>query len=321
MLSKNEFKPSFNSRDSLKRQNYWLGGYGILALIFLGLHFLIELDVFDIWEKYQPVIKKLTLTAFFASLILIIGKFIEKLIASRSQSEGNRYNLIRITRLLTSVFIVILAISFLSQNFGIAIASIGLATLILGFALQSPITNFIGWIYIVVRGPFQVGDRIQIGNHKGDVLRIDYLDTLLMEFSGEYLANDRSSGRVISFPNSHVFRLEVFNYSGPFSPFIWNETAIQVAYTSDLEFVEQCLLEAAVEDFKARYKEFHSDGHAQWKPDVYYRVNTYAWLEVVVSYPVAPRDTTPRRTNMLRIALKKLNAAPDRVQFPEGTSR
>lgn len=321
MLSKNDFRPAFYTKDALRKQNYWIGGYAALALIFLAVHFLLELDAFDILEKHLPILKKLTLSAFFACIILTLGKFIEKLIARGSQSEGNRYNLVRITRLITTILIIILAISFLSQNFGIAIASLGLATLILGFALQAPISNFIGWVYIVFRGPFQVGDRIQIGNYKGDVIRIDYLDTLMMEFSGDYLTNDRSSGRLISFPNSHVFRMEVFNYSGPFTPFIWNETAIQVGYTSDVEFVQNCLIEAAIEDFKERYKTFDIDRSPQWKPDVYFRVNTYAWLEAVVSYPVMPRDTTPRRTGILKTALKKLNTEPSRVLFPEGAKR
>lgn len=44
-------------------------------------------------------------------------------------------------------------------------------------------------------------------------------------------------------------------------------------------------------------------------------------MEAVVSYPVEPEDTTGRRNRILRSALPKLNEAPDKVQFPEGTLR
>lgn len=321
MPPKNGFKVTIYTEDYERKQNYWIIGYVIAAIVFLATHFLLELNVFEVWEKHLKIVQKLSITLFSACIILLIGKFIEKLILKNSQSEGNRYNLIRITRLLTSILIIVLAVSFLSQNYNITFGILGLASLILGFALQTPISNFIGWVYIVFRNPFQVGDRIQIGQYKGDVLRIDYLDTMMLEFSGDYLTNDRSSGRIISFPNSHVFKTEIFNYSGPFTPFIWNETAIQIAYTSDIEFVQQCLQEAAAEDFKSRYNEFNSEEHPQWNPDVYFRVNTYAWLEAVVSYPVKPRDTTTRRTGILKIALAKLNAEPGKVLFPEGTSR
>lgn len=321
MALKNDFKVSISSKDFSRKQNYWIIGYSIFAIFFLGLHFIIELKIFRFWEDHITIIKKLTLSLFYLCIIFIIGKFIEKLIANGSQSEGNRYNLVRITRLITAILSVILVVSFLSQNFNLAIASLGLASLVLGFALQAPISNFIGWVYIVFRNPYQVGDRIQIGKYRGDVVKIDYLDTLMLEFSGEYLTNDRLSGRLISFPNSHVFKSEILNYSGPFIPFIWNETGIQIAYNADIEFVQKCLMEAADEDFRDRYAEFKNDNTGQWQPDVYFRINSYAWLEAVVSYPVKPKDTTPRRSGIIKLAMKKLNDQPDKAKLPEGVKR
>lgn len=310
---------SFNEDN--KKQKYWIGGYAILAFVFLAIHFLLELKVFSVWEEYLPLVKKLSLSIFFIFIVLLIGKFVEKLIAARSSSKGNRYNLIKITRLLTTLFIVILAVSFLFQNLYAAALSFGLISLIFGFALQAPISSFIGWLYLVFRTPYQVGDRIQMEQFKGDVMEITYLDTILLEFSGDYLNNDRSSGRVIHFPNSKVLRTEVFNYSGPMHPFIWNETAIQIAYNSDVEFVEKCLLEAADEDFEKRHQQYDKENLHHLKPAVYFRINTYAWLEAVVSYPVKPLETTIRRTGILKLALQKLNTQPSKVMFPESTAR
>ena len=91
-----------------------------------------------------------------------------------------------------------------SSNWYTAVVSLGLISLILGFALQTPITSFIGWIYILVRKPYRVGDRIRIGEANGDVIDVSYLDTTLWEFGGEYLSTDHPSGRIIKFPNSNV---------------------------------------------------------------------------------------------------------------------
>lgn len=320
-------EPNFDYRSNIipshdsQKKNYWMGGYGILAFIFLAIHFLLELKVFAVWDQYLLLLKKLSLSIFFIFIILLIGKFIEKLISTQSRSRGNRYNLIRITRLLTTMFIVILAVSFLFQNLYAAAFSFGLISLILGFALQAPISSFIGWLYIVFRTPYQVGDRIQIETFKGDVIEITYLDTILLEFSGEYLGNDRLSGRVVHFPNSKVLRSEVFNYSGPSFPFIWNETPVQIAYNADVEFVEKCLMEAALEDFKIRYPDYDLKNYPNWIPDVYFRVNTFAWMEAVVSYPVKPLETTPRRSGILKLALQKMNAHPDRAKLAEGATR
>ena len=45
-------------------------------------------------------------------------------------------------------------------------------------------TSFIGWIYILVRRPYRVGDRVEIGGATGDVIHVGYIDTTLWEFGG-----------------------------------------------------------------------------------------------------------------------------------------
>jgi small-conductance mechanosensitive channel len=65
-----------------------------------------------------------------------------------------------------------------------------LISVVLGFALQTPITSFIGWIYILVKMPYRVGDRIVIGEAAGDVIDVAYLDTTLWEFGGKHLSTD-----------------------------------------------------------------------------------------------------------------------------------
>src|SRR5213078_1139215 len=152
-----------------------------------------------------------------------------------------RYNLRRVAKLTLGLVLAFVVISILFQNWYTAIASLGLISLILGFALQTPISSFIGWLYIIARSPYRVSDRIQINGYKGDVVEIGYLDTTLWEFGGDYLTNDLPSGRLIRFPNSLVLQSAVFNYSWPKFPYIWNEIPFHVAYESDLGFVEKTL--------------------------------------------------------------------------------
>lgn len=299
----------------------WIGVLGVVAVALILIHFLLDLSIFNSYDKYIPLIKEFTLTLFVICLILLIGQIVAKAISSQSHLQGERYNLLRITRFLSIVLSLIVGAAFLFQNLLAAAVSFGLISLVLGFALQAPISSFIAWIYLIFRRSYLVGDRIQIKTFRGDVLEISYLETIIMECSGDYLGNDRSSGRVIRFPNSLILREEVINYSGFQAPFIWNEIPIQVAYTSDLQFVEECLLEASAADFKKNYPHIDMVKNAQWEPAVYFRVNTYAWMEAVVSYPVEPKDTTGRRNRILRTALPALNAAPGKVQFPEGALR
>src|SRR5690625_4923537 len=300
---------------------YWIRMYSVFAILTITTHYLLNLEIFSPWAAYLPFLRKLTLSLFLISMILLISKIIEKIIVSQAQIEGDRYNLLRIIRLLSLVFITIVVLSSLFANPYDSLAGLGIASLVLGFALQAPITSFIAWLYIVFRRPYQVGDRIQINEHRGDVIEISYLDTIIEECSGEYLKNDRKSGRLIHFPNSKILTDRIINYEGPQRPFIWNETAIQIAYTSDLAFVEECLKTAAEEDFKNEYSKLMQGKNNPWESAVYFRVNERSWVEAVITYPVQPYDTTGKRNRILRAVLPMLNKQPEKVQFPEGTSR
>ncbi|WP_299397501.1 mechanosensitive ion channel domain-containing protein [uncultured Gelidibacter sp.] len=304
-----------------QKNNRWIAIYGVIVILLVAMHYLLDLAFFDRWDEYVPILKKFSLSLFLIALIFLISRIVAKVVNTQDHLEGDRYNLLRIIRFLSIVFSLIVVTSFIFQNLYAAAVSFGLISLVIGFALQAPIASFIAWIYLILRRSYLVGDRIQIKGFRGDVVEISYLDTSILECSGDYLGNDRLSGRVIRFPNSMILREEVINYSGPQIPFIWNETAIQVAYTSDLQYVETCLLDVAKQDFNKRYPQISEHNYEHWEPAVYFRNNQFAWMEAVISYPVEPTDTTNRRNRILKQVLPMLNAAPDKVQFPEGTQR
>lgn len=299
----------------------WIRIYGVAAVLLIIIYLLVDFAKFEPLENHLVFIKNLTISLFFICLIFLISNIAARLIATQSSIQGERYNLLRIIRFLAIALSLIVSASFLFQNLYAAVFSFGLISLVVGFALQAPITSFIAWVYLIFRRSYLVGDRIQIKSFRGDVIEISYLETSILECSGDYLGNDRRSGRIIRFPNSLILREEVINYSGPQVPFIWNETPLQIAYTSDLQFVEECLLTAATRDFTESYPKFAAVEQEQWEPAVYFRINSFAWMEAVISYPVEPKDTTGRRNRILRYALPMLNAAPDKVKFPEGTLR
>lgn len=298
---------------------FWVTVYASAAAGFLVLNSLLAADIFSPLGDQVTLLQRLSHSLALISIILLLRTVVDKLIDRLEHSRGERYNLHRVTRLVTAALVTYVAITFQFKETYTFLTGLGILTLILGFALQAPIASFIAWLYIILRRPYQVGDRIQLSEHRGDVVEINYLDTILEECSGDYLGNDRKSGRLIRFPNSLVLNGKIVNYSGPSLPFIWNETAVQVAYTSDLDFVEGCLLRSSIADFEERYPSRAQQ--QQWQPDVYFRTSPDAWLEAVISYPVEPQDTTGRRNRILRAALPLMNEEPDKVQFPAGTRR
>lgn len=306
---------------NLKNKNYKIGGFALGGILALAMRYVVQMPFFDTWDTYRPFLHRFGLSVFLIFIILLFSRLIEKWIDQHENVEGDRYNLIRIVQLVSVILVSVVVVAFLFQNLYAAAASFGLMSLVLGFALQAPISSFIGWLYIVFRKPYQVGDRIQLKSMRGDVIEVFYLDTIVQEHRGDYLGNDHESGRLIHFPNSIILSTEVINYSGRFYPFMWDETALQVAYTSNLDFVEKCLVDAAYEDFIEHYEHLVGESHEEWLPSVYFRSTPNAWIEAVVSYPVEPIETTDRRNRILRRVMPRLNAKPDVVQFPEGARR
>ncbi len=113
----------------------------------------------------------------------------------------------------------------------------------LAIALQDPIVNLAGWLFIMLRKPFDVGDRIQIGDNRGDVIDLRIFQFTLMEV-GNWVDADQSTGRVIHIPNGKIFREAQANYSKGFQ-YIWNEVPVLVTFESDWKKAKSILLEIA----------------------------------------------------------------------------
>jgi small-conductance mechanosensitive channel len=141
----------------------------------------------------------------------------------RIEDAVTRFTLQRIQYLVVAVLIAVIAISVIFVNWCAALTALGIGSIIVGLAVQTPMKSFIAWIYILVRRPYQVGDRIKIDDATGDVIDVGYLDTTLWEFGGQYISGDHPSGRIIRFPNEKVLDSIVYNYSWPLFPYIWNE--------------------------------------------------------------------------------------------------
>lgn len=316
-----------------KSHGVWLAVYAFLLVAFLGIWVLVETGAIAAPPKAADILARASLAAAFIVLALFAGRIVEKYFVSRLESNVSRYNLRRILRLLVGLAIVLILISAIFVNWYTAAVSLGLLSLILGFALQTPITSFIGWIYILVRKPYRVGDRIVIGDAAGDVIDVSYLDTTLWEFGGSYLSSDHPSGRIIKFPNSNVLTTPVYNYSWPLFPYIWNEIKFQIAYDSDLEFVAKTMSQVAeaelgesmMEHIKV-YRELLAQTPVdeltvQERPMVLFRVADNTWLEAILRYIVDPKKAGRTKTDLIKKLLARLNAAPDRVGFPKSNLR
>ncbi|HTF63887.1 MAG TPA: mechanosensitive ion channel domain-containing protein [Edaphobacter sp.] len=126
----------------------------------------------------------------------------------------------------------------LSFAFGVVGAGVAVA-------LQDVLASIAGAFSVGFSKLYAVGDRVQIGDIRGDVIDIGLLRTTLLE-TGNWVSRDLYNGRIVRIPNSTILKGSVFNYSQGFR-FIWDEIKVLLTLTSDCKFGRETLLRVAHE--------------------------------------------------------------------------
>jgi small-conductance mechanosensitive channel len=164
-------------------------------------------------------------------------------------------------------------------SFGSLATVIGLVSAGIAVALKEPLMNMAGWLFILWRKPFDLGDRIEIGEFHGDVVDQGLFSVSLMEIGNWVNADDRT-GRLLLAPNGMVFTQVIANYSKGWFEQIWNELSLTVTYESNWRDAKQLMTEIAAA---------HGTG-AQERVETSIREHGHKYL--VLSTSLAPRVYT-----------------------------
>jgi len=240
----------------------------------------------------------------------------------------------RARSVLRLAFLVVAAIAVLgvaTDRWVPALVSLGVAGVAVSLALQQPLLSLLGWVYVMTKQPYQVGDRVRIGDSKGDVIDVDYLVTTLWEVNGELVSTNQPSGRHITVPNSVVLTSHVVNFSREEFPYVWNELPVQVAYETDLAFAKSLLQETTeeylgeqmareVERFRRQLAETPVELEVQDRPSVNVKQGE-SWVELRVRYLVSPKRAQRVRNDLYDRVLEAFNEHPERVKFPVSRNR
>lgn len=184
---------------------------------------------------------KILMSVIVMLSILIIQRLVVKFLISRIEDITTRYQWKKISLYIAVFLIIILTASEWLGWFGSVGTFLGLITAGIAIALRDPLVNMAGWVFIIVRKPFRVGDRIQIGEIAGDVIDLRIFQFSLMEI-GNWVDADQSTGRIIHVPNSFVFTQAQANYTAGFQ-YIWNEIPVLVTFESNWKKAKKILSE------------------------------------------------------------------------------
>jgi small-conductance mechanosensitive channel len=179
-------------------------------------------------------------------IILSVRRALLVVMRRRVVDAGVQYRWIKISRyvaLALGLLALVLVWSTVIRSIG---TFLGLLSAGLLIALKDLVADVAGWVFILARRPFDLGDRIQIGPHAGDVVDRGIFQFAIMEI-GNWVEADQSTGRVIHVPNALVFTEPLANYSAGFA-FLWNELPVRVTFESDWKRAKE-LLTALVTEF------------------------------------------------------------------------
>ena len=204
----------------------------------------------DYFQNSQGLTTKIVITIGIILALWLARMFIVRIINRNIDSTRQQYKWRKNASYVTGFLgLLLLGVVWFEglQEIG---TFLGLLSAGLAIALRDPVTDFAGWIFISLRTPFDVGDRIEIGDTKGDIIDIRIFKFTVLEI-GNWVQSDQSTGRVVHVPNHKIFTEALANYTSDFE-FIWNELEVLVTFESNWKKAKEQLQELAdkhMEDF------------------------------------------------------------------------
>ena len=185
-------------------------------------------------------------TAVTLIVVLVLRRVARRVVAANMDEEETAYRTHKlINYAATATFILVTAIIWF-EAFDNLPTYLGLVSAGIAIALADVLKNMAGWIYILVRKPFQVGDRVEVNGMKGDVVDVRLFRFSLMEI-GNWVDAEQSTGRLVHVPNGLVFNNHVANYTEGFH-YTWDEIPVLITFESDWKLAEQLMREVLDDD-------------------------------------------------------------------------
>jgi small-conductance mechanosensitive channel len=265
-----------------------------------------------------------TVLGFYGVYVIVLRTLVTRFTKRRAHDVRN------VLRLVLGGAALISVLGVITEQWVGVLLSLGVVGFAVTFALQQPLLSLLGWVYIVLKRPYAVGDRVKIGDSKGDVIEVDFLVTTLWEVNGDLVSTHQPSGRVVTVPNSVVLSSQVVNYT-TLVDHVWNELSVQVAFETDLGFARQTMVDVAddylgdamareIDDYRERLAETAVELEVQDRPTVNV-VQRESWVELRLRYLVHPRRGARTRNVLYERILERFNASPERVKFPVSRNR
>ncbi len=274
-------------------------------------------------ENQEKIVISVAILTFLYALRYLLLRIVWK----NTEDVKTRYLGKRVISYIIPVTALILIGTLWIHAFRYLGAFLGLLSAGIAIALKDLLANMAGWLFILFRKPFVIGDRIQIGPHQGDVIDLRLYQFSILEI-GNWVNADQSTGRIIHIPNGKVFTEPQANYTQGFH-YIWNELEIRLTFESNWEKAKELVttivnkhvhstIQPAEHDLKEASKLYLI--HFQYlTPIVYESVMQYG-VKLSARYLCDPQKRRVTETAIWEDILKEFTLFPD-IRWAYPTTR
>lgn len=278
-------------------------------------------------NAHHSQIEHLLLSVLVVVIMIILRKIMISVITKNTNDPKTVYYSKRIIGYSSTFLLILILCGIWIKGFGSIGTYLGIASAGIAIALHETIANIAGWFFILWRKPFVIGDRIQIGETKGDVIDLRLFQFSLVEV-GNWVEAEQSTGRIIHVPNSHVLKERTANYHGGFN-YIWNEIHILVTFESNWKKTRTILEKIANEKIESSAKqaemqlrqaaERYMIHFSKLTPAVYMSARDSGVL-FSIRYMINPRQKRGSEQSLWEVILEEFQKHPD-IELAYPTTR
>ncbi|MCM1991815.1 mechanosensitive ion channel family protein [Oceanirhabdus seepicola] len=283
----------------------------------------------ELWVlmNQNNILYKVIWTTIGLIITIFLTKIINRVLYSKIKDNKTYYNTRKKVYYSFTTILIIYCIFLWSDSMLSLTTYFGLLSAGIAITLKDIFSNTAAWLFIILRKPFEVGDRILINEQRGDVIDIRMFQFTLIEVTS-YEEGEQSTGRIIDIPNSYIFTNASVNYSKAFK-FIWNEIKVLVTFESDWKKAKGILTDIVNENTIHLSKEAsHEIREAERKyrihydkltPIVYTNVRECG-VELTLRYLCGPRQRRTSVNNIWENILEKF-ALEEKIDLAYPTVR
>lgn len=234
--------------------------------------------------------------------ILLVANIIKRILTRLlliKKDNKTEYQQKKLINFLITTFTILLLIVIWMPYIKNILTFISFISAAMTIALREFIYNLFSGIYIRVRKPFSVEDRIEIDETRGDVININMLNFEILEVSEKDHYNGQSTGIIVIIPNSMIFTKPLKNFNKIFK-YIWNEMTIKIPLEENVSEAKRVIykivnnneivnkiptkMQKQIDNLSPNYRIYYN----KYEPIIYTKVDGDV-IELTVRYLIHPK--------------------------------